>query len=427
MNEIELSDRADVFAERGPAEEAVDHKRGDEVGDGDPGRDPRAVPEGKRFVAPEKEHHQHHGEPLAAQPARPRPPARQPAAGQRPWQREGAGHAEEVPRHQQRKDQQSAPVNPRQDSGEVHRGKLRAAEAVENDDRRQRGERELQEPAGMSPTQEAAYDRRGQQVETATDAGPPRRTAANPRIAVGAEQIADADPEHRQQERDRAGHPHQHAGSLLIVERRKPVEPRHVRIVRIQHARREREPGREQRVLHVGQQQIGKHEPLGPTGPAGVRPDDRIPKEQGGADETGVFDKVPAIVHQAQLIAARHVPKPGCRHVERPGHEWVSQKRKRRGASGVIATAARSNTFAPAPATREPVEIAANQAKPAAVRASSTTDAAPCGPITAATRTARWARRVRYRWSPEQLWNAIRRAAVQRSGSRRLSLRQPIA
>src|SRR5947209_3950779 len=48
LNKIELPDRADVFAERGAAEKAIDDKSQYEVTDGNPSGPPRAVPETER-------------------------------------------------------------------------------------------------------------------------------------------------------------------------------------------------------------------------------------------------------------------------------------------------------------------------------------------------------------------------------------------
>src|SRR5439155_16162235 len=45
LHKVELADRTDVLAERSAAEEAIDHERGREVGEDDPGRPPRAVPQ----------------------------------------------------------------------------------------------------------------------------------------------------------------------------------------------------------------------------------------------------------------------------------------------------------------------------------------------------------------------------------------------
>ena len=69
LHEVELADRADVFAERRAAEEAVDDERRDEIADRDPGRQPGAVPERERFVAPQEDRQQADGEPFAAEPS----------------------------------------------------------------------------------------------------------------------------------------------------------------------------------------------------------------------------------------------------------------------------------------------------------------------------------------------------------------------
>src|SRR5262249_4125380 len=48
--EVKLADRANVLAERGPAEESIDDERRDEVADDDSSGPARPIPERKRFV-----------------------------------------------------------------------------------------------------------------------------------------------------------------------------------------------------------------------------------------------------------------------------------------------------------------------------------------------------------------------------------------
>ena len=123
LDEVELADGAEVLAEGGAAEEAVDRRRPRRSSRRDPGRPPRAVPEGERLVGPEEQGDQDHRQPLAPQPPRPVQPRRQPAAGEGPGQQERARHAEDVAGREQPQDDQAAPVDPRQDAGQVHRGR----------------------------------------------------------------------------------------------------------------------------------------------------------------------------------------------------------------------------------------------------------------------------------------------------------------
>ena len=55
LHEIELADRTDILAEGCTAKETVDHESSRKIGQNEPGRPPRAVPESKRLVSPEKQ------------------------------------------------------------------------------------------------------------------------------------------------------------------------------------------------------------------------------------------------------------------------------------------------------------------------------------------------------------------------------------
>ena len=54
LHEVELADRANIFAEAGPAKEAVDDKGRDEVAEGNPRGPAWAIPESKRFICPQE-------------------------------------------------------------------------------------------------------------------------------------------------------------------------------------------------------------------------------------------------------------------------------------------------------------------------------------------------------------------------------------
>ena len=57
---------------------------------------------------------------------------------------------------------------------------------------------------------------------------------------------------------------------------------------------------------------------------------------------------VPASFVSAEFVAARRVPEPGRRHVDRPGHERMRERAEERAAIAASAAAARPSTFAPA-------------------------------------------------------------------------------
>src|SRR5580704_11819419 len=54
LHEVELSDWADIFAERRAVKKTVDRKGGRKVGQHDPGRGPGTVPKGEGLVRPQK-------------------------------------------------------------------------------------------------------------------------------------------------------------------------------------------------------------------------------------------------------------------------------------------------------------------------------------------------------------------------------------
>jgi len=165
LHEVELTDGADVLAERGAAEDGVDGERSREEAQRDPGGPPRAVPERERLVGPEEEQQERHRRPLVPQYSRPGPALRQPAPGQRPGRQERAAHAEEVPRRQQPQHHQPPPVNPRQDPRQVHRPHLRPTQPVIDHQPCQQQQRHLQRQPGVSPSQKTAQQRNPQYIE----------------------------------------------------------------------------------------------------------------------------------------------------------------------------------------------------------------------------------------------------------------------
>ena len=147
----------------------------------------------------------------------------------------------------------------------------------------------------------------------------------SPRLAGGTEQEPDTDHEERHQVRQRAGHPHQDSGRRLIVERGQVPQPWPLDVVGIERPIGERQHGGQQRVLHVGQDQVRDQQPGRPSRPARVRPDDRIPEQQRRAEETDVLQVVPAVRCQRQLVDRREVPEPCGRREEQPGRHGVRQ------------------------------------------------------------------------------------------------------
>ena len=67
LDEMELSDRTEILAEGGAAEEGIDHHGQNKVGNDDPGRPPWGVPEAEGFVGPDEQNEKSHGQPLASE------------------------------------------------------------------------------------------------------------------------------------------------------------------------------------------------------------------------------------------------------------------------------------------------------------------------------------------------------------------------
>ena len=63
----------------------------------------------------------------------------------------------------------------------------------------------------------------------------------------------------------RARHPHQHAGGRLILERGQIPESRPLGVIRIKRLIGKCQPGGQQRVLHVGQDQVRDQQPGRPA------------------------------------------------------------------------------------------------------------------------------------------------------------------
>ena len=98
MNEMELADRADVFAKAAALKKSIDQYGCCEICKNDPGGDPGTVPEAERFVGPKIEGQEKGREPLVSQRARPCPLCRKPTSPKITNQHERANHAEKISR-----------------------------------------------------------------------------------------------------------------------------------------------------------------------------------------------------------------------------------------------------------------------------------------------------------------------------------------
>ena len=154
-----------------------------------------------------------------------------------------------------------------------------------------------------------------------------RRLARAAVFALRIKQIADADPEQRQQEGDRAGHPHQHAGRRLIVEGRNPTQPRHLQIVRIQHdCARSVSQAASTVFCTSARSRYGNSSQRDQRGRLGYGRTTGYQNSSAAAKKAGVLDDVPASLAEPQLVAARRVPEPGRADVQRPRHERMREQ-----------------------------------------------------------------------------------------------------
>src|SRR5262245_25834228 len=96
LPKVELTDRADVFAEARAPEQPVNDERRGEIADDDPRRPPRAVPKTERLIGPQVDRQQRHGEPFGTQPFRPMTTRGEPTPPEIARQGERASHTEEI-------------------------------------------------------------------------------------------------------------------------------------------------------------------------------------------------------------------------------------------------------------------------------------------------------------------------------------------
>src|SRR5207302_7397928 len=89
-------------------------------------------------------------------------------------------------------------------------------------------------------------------------------------------------------------------------------------VVGVQDAVGERQHGRQDRVLYVGQQQVGQQQPRRPARPRRVGTHHDVPEQQGGGEEAEMLEVVPARRAQRDLVDRRDVPEPGGGDEEEP-------------------------------------------------------------------------------------------------------------
>ena len=126
-----------------------------------------------------------------------------------------------------------------------------------------------------------------------------------------------------------------------------PAEPRHLRVVGIQHAVGEGQQGRQHRVLHVGQDQVREAAARATSAAGSDRagpPDTRT--ASAAAEEAGVLQVVPAARAQGQFVepAARARARWRRRTEAAPSAGWV-KPREAAGATAATAAAGRPSTM----------------------------------------------------------------------------------
>ena len=120
-HKIELSDRANEFAERKKKKKTIYDKHGEEVSDDQPCGPPRRGPQVEQFVSKKNQREENDREPLVAERARPVEPRLKKATRRLAHQHERASQAEEISRPQQDQHQHSAKMKPAESRCQVLR------------------------------------------------------------------------------------------------------------------------------------------------------------------------------------------------------------------------------------------------------------------------------------------------------------------
>ena len=146
-----------MLAERRAGKDQVDEQRRAEVGEHEKGRAAGQRPEIEQLVGEQHGDEEQDADPLAAE--RRRPAARRPmeAAARVAHEDERTAGAEQIAGREERDDQQSAVVHPREDGGEIVGCKIGTDEAVEDENDRGDEQDELDATAraasaGTGPT-----------------------------------------------------------------------------------------------------------------------------------------------------------------------------------------------------------------------------------------------------------------------------------
>ena len=310
-NEVELTDRANMFAEARAFEEAIHKHGGGEVENDDPCRPPRGFPEVEKLVGPEKEDQQADGEPLRAQESRPAVRGGKNPASEIPRKGERTRHAKKISCDQQGENAEASPVRPWKHPGEVHRPDLWSEKAVNHHKDGQAKKQSLHGYAEILRSNEGAENRHAQEIEW------PARLEGlrlyfylrTPPDEIGARQVFDGNDRSRQQKGHRTGHPHDRSGEGLVINRRKARDARRGGIGRIEDTAVECKKTGERGVLEIHHQQVGNEHPTRHSGSRRPGLHDGPPEKHRRREKTQVLDLMPSRGTQGELVEGRDVPK----------------------------------------------------------------------------------------------------------------------
>ncbi len=163
-DEVELTDRADVLAERRALEHEIHGKRRDKVRQHEVRGRRWQCPQVEQLVGEEHRHEQDDRDPFATQTRRPRPRWRVGAPTPVAHEHERTSGAEQVAGRQQRDDQQPAIVDPGEDRGKVGRGEIRAREPVNDHGAGNAEQHQLHARSRVAPAQKGADNGPAQDV-----------------------------------------------------------------------------------------------------------------------------------------------------------------------------------------------------------------------------------------------------------------------
>src|SRR5579862_3750385 len=145
-------------------------------------------------------------------------------------------------------------------------------------------------------------------------------------LTVGGRNQLSGDRNGWDEENDRAQHPHESAGGILIGQRAQTERPRDFAVAGIEQAARKTEKRGDPGVHEIGEQKIRDQYPALGNGPRRPGRDDRPPEEEARREEAEMLEVVPVLRAQRKLVRSRYVP-PHERNVHRdPGDSGTNEE-----------------------------------------------------------------------------------------------------